>query len=51
MKILFVCKKPKSIDELIEKTGENLDHLQSLLFDLQMHNKINQDFAGLWKSY
>lgn len=47
-KILISCQKPKSMDELIQETGENLDHIQSLLFDLQLQNKISQDFSGLW---
>ncbi|MDR3646701.1 MAG: DNA-processing protein DprA [Candidatus Babeliales bacterium] len=47
--LVKLCYLPASIDELLEKTGLNLQELQSKLFELELDDKIKQDFAGMWQ--
>ncbi len=50
--IVHFCKKPCSIDELLEHTQIPLIQLSTLLFDLQIKGQVMQNMAGLWeKSY
>lgn len=48
-KIVFSCAQPMSFDELLNVSGLNFVELQSLLFDLQLEQKITQNGAGLWE--
>ncbi|MFH1643696.1 MAG: DNA-processing protein DprA [bacterium] len=47
--ILRHLNNPVTIDELSTKTGLSLSELQEKLFDLQLENKIKQNFAGSWQ--
>lgn len=47
-KILLLCKNPVSIDELSTKLNMSLFDLQSLLIDLQLDEKIEQNNLGDW---
>jgi DNA processing protein len=47
-RIIYQCKKPTSLDELIDLTGSNLSEMHSLLFNMQLQGKIRQDISGLW---
>lgn len=50
-KLLYVCKQPHSIDELIDAAlVDTPDQLVQLLFDLQLAGKIQQDFTGRWQA-
>lgn len=48
-KILKLCVKPISHDNLIEKLGMSLTELQNALFDLQVDGRIEQDDLGYWR--
>lgn len=47
--LVKLCYKPASIDDLLDKTGLGLQELQSKLFELELNDKIKQDFAGMWQ--
>jgi len=47
-KVIFACRKPKAIDELVDLTESDLASMHSLLFDMQLQGKIRQDISGLW---
>lgn len=47
--IIAICKNPKSLDEITELTGLELNEVQIRLFDLQIQGKVEQNFAGLWE--
>jgi DNA processing protein len=46
--VLQACQVPCSTDELLAKTGLNITDLQDILFTLQMEDKLEQDFSGMW---
>ncbi len=48
--IYVLCKKPISINALIEKSNLDVSELQSILFDLQMQDRIEEIEMGVWKS-
>lgn len=48
-KILKLCVKPISHDNLIEKLGISLTELQDILFELQIDGRIEQDDLGYWR--
>jgi hypothetical protein len=43
------CKKPKTLDELINLTGLSLDEIQNQLMDLMLEGKIEEE-NGKWKT-
>lgn len=48
--LLKLCSRiPLSIEDLIEKTGFTLPELQAKLFELELEDKIKQDFSGMWQ--
>lgn len=47
-KILRMCIKPQSLDELIEAYGVSLEEIQDALFDIQLEGRIVQDISGKW---
>lgn len=47
-KIISLCSEPVDFDELLLKIECEEKKLQSELFDLQMEEKIEQNFMGLW---
>ena len=51
-KLLHLCKQPHSIDELIDAAlFDTPDQLVQLLFDLQLEDKIEQNFTGRWQAH
>jgi DNA processing protein len=48
-KIIYECKRPKSLDELLMIDNIALADLQTLLFDLQLTGILQQNFAGKWQ--
>ena len=48
--IILACRKPASIDDLLDQLSLDLDDLQGRLFDLQLDGHISQNFAGMWQS-
>ena len=47
-KIMHVCKKPASLDDIIQSTDLSMSVVQSELFNLQLDGKVAQDFIGMW---
>jgi DNA processing protein len=47
--LLKHCSKPIAITELSLLMGVSEDVVNSILFELQLEGKIQQDFAGLWQ--
>lgn len=47
--ILRYCRKPCSVDELLESTGLPLIQMTKMLFELQIKGLISQNMAGLWE--
>lgn len=47
-RVLYQCKKPTALDELVDLTGSDLSSMHTLLFDMQLKGKIRQDLSGLW---
>jgi len=48
--IQSLCKRPRSVDELVNETSLDLAELQAKLFSMQLDGIIQQNFAGLWQS-
>ena len=48
-KIIQICARQSSLDDIIDATGFDMALLQAELFDLQIAGKIQQGFTGLWK--
>lgn len=49
-KIIDLCERPTSIDDIAKQIDINLFAAQSLLFDMQLEGVLEQDFAGLWRA-
>lgn len=47
-KILSFLSCPLSFDELLIKTGLSESELRDILWDLQLEDRVTQDFMGLW---
>lgn len=47
--IRIACKKPISLDDLLQHTNMPIPELQTLLFNMQLEGMIQQNFAGLWE--
>lgn len=48
-KIVQLCVRPASFDDLVAHTGIAMQDLQQELFAMQLNGIITQDFSGLWK--
>ncbi len=48
-KILRLCKRPCSVDDLSNQTGLRLDELNDILFELQLNGRLTQNFTGMWE--
>jgi DNA processing protein len=48
-KIIIACRRPCTVDDLLEVTSLELQTLQSLLFDLQLSGKLMQTMTGMWQ--
>lgn len=49
-KIMQLCLKAHSIDDLAAQTHLNLPELQTILFNLQLEGDLEQEFTGMWRS-
>lgn len=49
-KVINLCVRPSSIDEIASQLEMNLFAVQTLLFDMQLEGLLEQDFAGLWRA-
>lgn len=49
-KIMQICAKAHSIDDLAAQTNLNLSELQTILFNLQLEGDLEQEFTGMWRS-
>ncbi len=49
-RVLNLCVRPSSIDELATQLDMQLFAAQTLLFDMQLEGLVEQDFAGLWRA-
>ena len=49
-RILRFCSKPMSIDQMMAHVDLELSHVQAVVFELQLDDKIAQNSAGLWIS-
>lgn len=49
-RILQMCIRPTSLNDLITETGLEFPELNELLFDLQIAGKVTQTFSGLWSA-
>ncbi|MGC2310718.1 MAG: DNA-processing protein DprA [Candidatus Babeliaceae bacterium] len=47
--LVELCRKPQSLDDLIDATGLSIAALSTQLFELQLEGKVEQDFNGAWK--
>jgi DNA processing protein len=47
-KIIALCKKPQSIDALLDQLDQDMPSMQAALFDLQLCGALEQNAAGLW---
>ncbi len=47
--LLSLMSGAVSIDELCERTGLDVAHLQNKLFELQLDGKVEQNFTGMWQ--
>ena len=47
--IITACKKPTSLDDIINTTQLTYDTVQSELFNLQLDGILEQDFTGMWQ--
>lgn len=47
-KIMYACKQPASLDDIIQATDLSMSVVQSELFNLQLDGKVAQDFIGMW---
>lgn len=47
-RLVALCAKPTSVDDLSNALGLELFEVQARLFDLQMAGRLQQNFAGLW---
>lgn len=47
-KVMYACKQPASLDDIIQATDLSMSVVQSELFTLQLEGKIAQDFIGMW---
>lgn len=48
-KILTICARPSSCDDLMLATNLPLEKLQEELFTLQLEGYVQQDHAGMWE--
>jgi DNA processing protein len=48
-KIIRACARPCTVDDLLEISSLPLGTLQSLLFDLQLNDKLVQTMTGMWQ--
>ncbi len=46
--IVYACRTPKGVDELVKELGIVETELKDRLFMLQLEGEIEQNFAGLW---
>ncbi len=49
VQIISHCQEPKSVDDLVELLGLDLNTVQAAVFDLQLCGKIEQNYSGLWQ--
>ncbi|MCL4361010.1 DNA-processing protein DprA [Candidatus Dependentiae bacterium] len=49
-KIIKLCRKAVSFDEILDVAQIDVSNLQNTLFQMQMDGKIEQNFAGLWQA-
>jgi len=49
--IIFACKKPTSLDDIINATQLTHGTVQSELFNLQLDGILEQDFTGMWVAH
>lgn len=48
-RILFYCKEPQSVEDLLAYINQELSCLQDCLFDLQLAGQLEQNAVGLWQ--
>ena len=48
--ILFYCKNPLSIEDLLGYVNIDMQELQDHLFDLQLSGQLEQNAVGLWQT-
>ena len=46
--VLYACRSPKGVDELLKELKIQEIELKDRLFMLQLEGKVEQNFAGLW---
>lgn len=49
-KIVQLCRRPCTTDDLLQATGLELSALSQLLFDLQLDGRIEQHAVGTWQA-
>lgn len=47
--IIAICKKPMSLEDIVNATNLSFEQVQSELFMLQLDGILSQDFTGMWQ--
>lgn len=48
--VMQACVMPISLDDIAGKTGLSFCEVQDILFELQLENRVEQNYAGMWQS-